>query len=135
MPRVGVLDPAGSAPFSLRMKPFRHGLSEAGYVEGSSVAIESRHVDGKRDRLAKLAADLIERGVNVRYEWRPGNPCGSAGDDDDSNRGVHGRSCRSRPRRQPCSAWGILPGISILSPELDVKRVGILKEVVADVCR
>src|SRR5438309_8996812 len=65
VPRVGVLYPGGSAPLSLRMEAFRQGLRESGYVEGNTVAIESRYADGRSERLVKLAADLVQREVSV----------------------------------------------------------------------
>ena len=71
MPVIGYLrsDSPEASP-SLRVQ-FQKGLSEAGYVEGRNVIIEYRWAEGKYDRLAGLAADLVRRGVDVIVT--PGN--------------------------------------------------------------
>jgi putative ABC transport system substrate-binding protein len=65
MPVIGVLN-AGT-PVSLReqIAAFHAGLKGTGYVEGHNVAIEYRWAEGRHDRLAALAVDLLRRQIAV----------------------------------------------------------------------
>ena len=40
---------------------FRQGLRELGWVHGQNVIIESRHADGREERLPAVAAELVGR--------------------------------------------------------------------------
>jgi len=62
--RVGVLS-AGPAVANPAIQAFREGLQALGWVEGRNIAIESRFADGRMDRLASLAADLVRLDVQV----------------------------------------------------------------------
>src|SRR6516165_7488589 len=64
-PVVGILHSASQAPFERYLTNFRKGLGEAGYIEGQNVSIVQRWADGHYDRLPELAADLVQRRVNV----------------------------------------------------------------------
>jgi putative tryptophan/tyrosine transport system substrate-binding protein len=50
---------------AFRLTAFRQGLSETGYVEGQNLAVEYRWAEGRYDRLAALAADLVGQKVDV----------------------------------------------------------------------
>jgi putative ABC transport system substrate-binding protein len=63
LPVIGLLSAVNQRADALRA--FRRGLSETGYVEGKNVLIESRSADGEYQRLPKLAAELVNRPVNV----------------------------------------------------------------------
>jgi len=65
MPVVGFLNPYSPNGQSDRLRGFRQGLAETGYVEGVSLAIEHRWAEGQFDRLPALAAELARRQVAV----------------------------------------------------------------------
>ena len=63
IPRVGVLRVGGSP--DPNVEAFRQGLAELGYVEGQNVVVEYRWAEGKPDRLAELAAELVRVNAGV----------------------------------------------------------------------
>jgi putative tryptophan/tyrosine transport system substrate-binding protein len=65
MPVIGLLSGVAFNTRRDQLGSFRHGLAEAGFVEGQSVAIEYRSADSYLDRLPALAVDLVNRNVNV----------------------------------------------------------------------
>jgi hypothetical protein len=58
MPVIGFLDTRTPDAVGGRLRAFRQGLREAGYVERESVAIEYRWAEGKYERLPEMAAEL-----------------------------------------------------------------------------
>jgi putative tryptophan/tyrosine transport system substrate-binding protein len=65
VPAIGMLASESAQHWADRLKAFRQGLGEAGYVEGRSVAIEYRWAEGHNDRLPGLAAELVRHRVNL----------------------------------------------------------------------
>jgi putative ABC transport system substrate-binding protein len=64
VPVIGVLSLGAEANAGGRvLAAFRKGLSEVGFTEGRSLAIEFRWADNDRDRLPELATDLVRRRV------------------------------------------------------------------------
>jgi putative tryptophan/tyrosine transport system substrate-binding protein len=65
MPTIGFIDPRSPEAVTDRLRGFRKGLSETGYLEGENVAIVYRWAENQLDRLPDLVADLIRRQVSV----------------------------------------------------------------------
>ena len=64
-PVVGFLSSLSASVTGKRVISFGQGLSETGYVVGRDLIIEQRLADGQYDRLPALAADLVNRRVNL----------------------------------------------------------------------
>ena len=65
MPVTGFLHPTSLDAYADRLRPFREGLKDAGFIEGENVAIEYRWAENQTDRLPALAAELARRQVAV----------------------------------------------------------------------
>ena len=65
MPVVGFLSSQSPQPFESRLRAFRDGLRDVGFVEGKDVAIEYRWADDQTERLPALVSDLVRHQVAV----------------------------------------------------------------------
>jgi putative ABC transport system substrate-binding protein len=65
LPAIGVLDIRSPDAMAERLRGFRQGLRETGYVEGDNVMIVYRWAENKLDRVPELAAELVRRQVAV----------------------------------------------------------------------
>jgi putative ABC transport system substrate-binding protein len=64
-PAIGFLDARLPDTMGDRLRGFRQGLHENGYVEGDNVTVLYRWGENKLDRLPELAAELVGRRVSV----------------------------------------------------------------------
>jgi len=63
---------------TMEAEAFVDGLQDAGFVEGRNLIIEHRSADGRYDRLPALAAELVERRVDVLSTAGGGMPAAVA---------------------------------------------------------
>ena len=65
VPRIGVLLSGSPSSVASTDDAFRQGLGELGYTEGKNIVMEYRFAEGKRDRLLKLAVELVRQQVDI----------------------------------------------------------------------
>ena len=61
--RIGVLDPVSLQANGANMDQFRKGLKELGYSEGANLSIEYLSAEGRSERFARLAGELVRHNV------------------------------------------------------------------------
>ena len=133
MPVVGLINAGVPEPAAYCVTAFRQGLSEAGYVEGKSVAIEYRWAEGRYNLIPELVADLLRRQVAIIAT--PGStdaalaakaatsvvPIVFADGEDPVELGLV--ASLARP-------GGNVTGVAVPATELDGKRIRVLRELV-----
>jgi putative ABC transport system substrate-binding protein len=65
MPVVGILGISAPDTIGDRLRMFRLGLKEAGYIDGENLVIEYRWTENQFDRLPELVADFVRKQVAV----------------------------------------------------------------------
>jgi putative tryptophan/tyrosine transport system substrate-binding protein len=65
VPTIGYLSNSSPARESARAEPIRLALRERGYIEGQNIATEYRYAEGKIDRFAELATELVRLKVDI----------------------------------------------------------------------
>jgi putative ABC transport system substrate-binding protein len=137
VPRIGFLGAPPPSAMSDRIEAFRQGLRDLGYVEGKNIVIEWRYAEGKIDRLAALAAELVRLKVDVIATAGPQAtrrakeatstiPIVMGFDNDPIGNGFV--ASLARP-------GGNITGLSTLAPEISGKQLELLKEIVPKLSR
>jgi putative ABC transport system substrate-binding protein len=137
MPVIGFIDSTSQDTFVDRLRAFRQGLNDNGYVEGENVAIDYRWAEGQINRLPELATELVRQQVAVIVTGAP--PATFAAKaatttipivfgvaEDPVTLGLV--ASLARP-------GGNLTGINFFSLELAAKRLELLRELVSGATR
>jgi putative ABC transport system substrate-binding protein len=138
MPVIGFLHPGSIDVIADRVRTFRQGLKDTGFIEGENVAIEFRWAEDQIERLPVLAAELVRRQVTVITAVGGNAPALTAktatstipivfavGEDPV---GLGLVASIARP-------GGNLTGINFLAAELHAKRLELLRELVPGAVR
>jgi putative tryptophan/tyrosine transport system substrate-binding protein len=132
MPVIGYLDSRSPEGVADRLRGFRQGLKESGYVENENVTIVYRWAENRPDRLQELVTDLVRRRVAMIATAGPAPtfavkaasttiPIVFLVGDDPVRLGLV--TSLSRP-------GGNMTGINLLNAELAAKRLELLRELV-----
>ena len=136
-PRIGFLGNSTPTLEGSLVGAFRKGLGDLGYVEGRNISIEYRWAEGDYDRLPSLVRDLVKSKVEMIVT--AGTPAALAVKEAGSSVplvmiavgdpvGTGLVSSLARP-------GGNVTGLTSMTPELEGKRLQLIKEVVPAVSR
>jgi len=132
VPLIGFLNTQSADSFSHLVAGFQQGLREAGFLEGQNIQIEYRWAEGRYDRLPELANDLVHRGIAVLVATG-GEPAALAAKGSTQTIPIvfliGGDPVRIGLVSGMNRPGGNATGATLLSTEVEVKRLGLLKEL------
>jgi putative ABC transport system substrate-binding protein len=137
MPVIGFLHPSSPLAEGYRLRAFRQGLKESGFIEAENAAIESRWADDQIDRLPTLATDLVQRRVAlIVTSGIPSILAAKAATTTIPIVFVVGEDpVRLGLVASLARPGGNLTGINVLLTELAAKRLELLRELVPSAAR
>jgi putative tryptophan/tyrosine transport system substrate-binding protein len=137
-PRIGYLGIGTAMPNSLLLDAFRQGLRDLGYVEGETIEIEYRFVDGRLEQAPALAHELVELKVDLIVT--AGIDATLAAKDATPTIPIIAAILGSDPVAEGLVAslarpGGNVTGLTASPPGISTKQLQILKEVVPSIHR
>jgi putative ABC transport system substrate-binding protein len=130
IPRIGVLEYGTTTSAGSRMKAFQQGLRELGYVEGKNLIVDYRYADLIANKLRDFADEFARLKVEVIF----------------ASADISVQAARQATNTIPivfatatdpvrdgfvsslANPGGNVTGLSLLAPELNGKRIELLKE-------
>ena len=135
--RIGFLDPDFASNQEVYNERFRAGLRAFGYLEGKNIIIEFRYAEGNHERLSALAAELVHLGVDVLVTYS--NPGVLAAKQATTTIPIvmliSGDAVGSGLVASLNRPGGNVTGRTFFIPELNAKRLELLKELLPEVRR
>ena len=135
--RIGFLDSSSASGSAVLVEAFRQELSKLGWVEGKNINIEYRSADQKNERLPELAEDLVRLKVEliVVSGTAPAVAAKSATTTIPIVMTNSGDPVAAGLVASLARPGGNVTGLSSLSPELNTKRLEVLKDTVPNLAR
>jgi putative ABC transport system substrate-binding protein len=134
VPRIGFLGLPSADSLPKRTEAFRKGLRDLGYNEGENLIVDYRWADNKYDRLPALLAELIALKVDIIVTH--GTPGVTAAKQATSTIpiviAVVGDAVASGLVASLARPGGNVTGLTFFQPELNAKRLDLLKEAVPE---
>ena len=135
--RIGYFDPSTAAGSAVLVEAFRQELTKLGWIEGKNIAIEYGFAKGKGDRLPELAAELVRLKVDLIVV--AATPSALAAKKATTTVPIVmtnvGDPVASALVASLARPGGNVTGSASLSPELNSKRLEILKDAVSKLVR
>jgi putative ABC transport system substrate-binding protein len=133
VPRIGYI---GDTPGPY-VEAFRQGLHERGYIEGETIAIAYRWAEGRHERLPALAADLVQRKVDVLVPvgTQPSHAAKQATSTIPIVMAQVGDPVGSGLVTSLARPGGNMTGVSVLGPDIGVNQLELLKQAVPGAAR
>ena len=135
--RIGFFDNSTASGMAGFLEAFRQELSKLGWIEGKNITIEYRFAEQKRERLPELAAELVRLKVDLIVVTA--EPPASAAKKATTTIPIVmtnvGDPVGAGLVASLARPGGNVTGLSILAPELNTKRLEILKDAVPKLAR
>ena len=134
IPSVGLLSIGADPANPVNFLPFLQQFRALGYIEGQNVILDRRFADGQLDLIAGFVAELVARNVDVIVTTggREAEAAKRATASIPIVTVLHPDLLGAGLARSLAQPGGNVTGLTVMEPELDGKRIEMLKQAVPD---